>query len=150
MNAPYDLLVPELKLPEYAGLDDAAALAHLQAKTESVPWGISWKDLGTWCAANGVRAKIESHANDNASPLQSVCLTIRDNIRGLSEMLDMTDPRIVAPGGMLDGLVAGGIITADQRAELVTMGTLTRPLPWAVGVSLGHIASARQLIAEGA
>jgi hypothetical protein len=154
MNSPYDVLVPELKLTEYTGLDDEAALAHLRSKTMAIVWGISWATLTTWAAGNGVRALIQIGADNLATDagsigIRAICLTLLDNLRGSLDttMLDMTSP---ATTGLLDALVSASILTTAQKAELIALGTINQPLAWASSVGLGNVTSARQLIAQGA
>ena len=88
----------------------------------SLPWGVPWSTLATWAAGNGTRGAIEDHAGNPASPVRSICLAVLDTLRGSLQttMLDLTSP---ATAALLAGLVAAGVMTAAQRAELVTIGT---------------------------
>lgn len=91
--------------------------------------------LGIWAAKTGVRAKVEANAANTSSPVQAVCLTVRDLLTGLNgpafdssnaDNLSMVDS-LVAAGVLVDGggnslkpaLLALGNKTPASRAEVL-------------------------------
>ena len=101
--------------------DEALArrLSQLLTTVEPVPM----YRLAAW-AAPAIRGRLEAHAANSASPLQSICLTALDLLRG--SMVQRYD--VVAYGHMLDALLAGGVITAADLAALRALATVPRPV----------------------
>jgi hypothetical protein len=96
---------------------------------------VPWSKVAIWGARNKVRSKIQAAANDPAHPANDVALTFMDFVRGLSQtMLDLSDPVIVGANadgspcgpadgpaaypGMLDALVASGVLVGEDRKPL--------------------------------
>ena len=107
-----------------ASLTDAQALAWLQ---ESVPvvGAIGSRTLLRWGAAASRLARLRDAASNHAS----------DAVRSLAEAalltvsrpdteLDMGDPAHVA---LVDALVAGGVLTAADKSELLALATTQVP-----------------------
>lgn len=72
--------------------------------------------LAGWMAPS-IRAKIQDHANNAASPVRSIALSALDLMRG--SISPTFDTVLYAP--LLDALVAVGIATAAEKAELMAM-----------------------------
>lgn len=111
----------------FGDLADAIAARDTQAITDAYnALGVRTKiepvrvrDVVGW-AAPSVRAKLQDHADNPASPLRSICLTALDLFGGaLSPTLDTVQYK-----PMLDALVAGGIATAEERAQLDALATV--------------------------
>jgi hypothetical protein len=96
---------------------------------------VAWRTVVTWGAQHGIRAKIQDAADTPSNPVRDLALTFLDSIRGLgTPTLDLTDPVVVGataggaayiPGGdpvatpgMLDALVAAGVLVDGQGASL--------------------------------
>ncbi len=117
----------------HVAADDAvAALMNDPAKGGPVRRAIPMLRVLTWGAKTGVRAGIEVAANDPASPVHAVALTVRDMFWGgtVGATLDITDADVagatvggVYQPGLIDALVATAIMTADQKDSLFALGT---------------------------
>ncbi|MDE2441181.1 MAG: hypothetical protein KGP14_09160, partial [Betaproteobacteria bacterium] len=121
-----------------ADLADAVAARDCEAIASAISTGrtkvgrIERAEFAIWAAATGMRAKIEDHASNQASPLRSIALSLRDFILGAANALDFSIPANVAAlqawvaAGELDqsshdALIAGAtvadLVTAQQVAE---------------------------------
>jgi len=91
--------------------------------TKIVPVSVS--NLMIWAASRGVMGKIHDGSdvtNVNAQ-LRSICIVAEKMIEKTeSESLDITNPTVV---GMLDALVAGSIISSDDKDALMAFGTVS-------------------------
>ena len=97
----------------------------LNSKSQSLPRPVPLAKILVWGAQTGVRKAIEAAANNASSPVQGIALATIDLLRGgLVSALDVTDPAIGGTGGMLDALVSAGVMTADQKAQLVALNAL--------------------------
>lgn len=80
----------------------------------------SREKFAMWSAKHGVRAKIEDHANNPASPLRSISLVLLDVLRSPTEGIDFSVPDNQV---MLGAWVASGEITQAQADELVVLAS---------------------------
>lgn len=131
--------------PENEGRDDAAVLAWL-LETVDVLQPIPSTTLLRWGAQNARLARLrdaaENHASDDVRSIaDAAVLTVE---RG-DTSIDMADPLHV---GLVDGLIAGGVLTEGDKADLVDEATATRPRwmgAFAQEPILGDVGAARRL-----
>jgi hypothetical protein len=105
--------------PYIASGDDSAIDKILNEKQFVVIDEISANDFAIWAASTGLRATIQDHAENPASPLRSIALTLLDLLQGnLDRALDFGNAANVA---MLEAWVTATAITAAQRDELLAL-----------------------------
>jgi len=80
----------------------------------------SRESFAMWAAKHDVRAKIEDHANNPASPLRSIALALLDVLRSPTEGIDFSVPDNAL---MLGVWVQSGEITQAQADELVALAS---------------------------
>lgn len=121
----YVLSKPEFADDIAAGVDWRIAESITSTTTDQVG-SISRARFSIWCGATGLRAAVADHANDPASPLRSIALTIQDFLLGgVADSLDLSHPNNQM---MLGAWVAADAITQDQAADLVTLATTQVPI----------------------
>jgi len=135
-------------------LDGAAALLNGATATAYGP--VPTAEVLLWGAQAGVRAAIQTAATSGTS--QSIALAVLDLLQGGYSYLDTTDARIVGavgtgpytPGagavttpGLLDELVAAGVMTDSQKDALISLGKATVGRPAALWTSPPPIDAAR-------
>lgn len=86
---------------------------------------ISTALLSIWVAKTGLRAAIEDHAINSASPLRSIALSLKDALNGGSTVLELDNPENQA---MLDAWVAAGALTSAQKQDLINRATVPAPV----------------------
>ena len=128
--------------PEFAdyiaGGNDQQICDDINARTVPVVGSVARSKFSMWCGSTGVRSKIQDHADNPASPLRAISLTLLDFLQGgVSEALDFADP---TNQQMLGVWVALGEITQAQADDLITLATTDQPL---AGRTLGNIDIAR-------
>jgi hypothetical protein len=101
---------------------------------------VSLSKLGQWSAATGVRAKIEAAALAS-SPVQSICLLLRDYLVGLNgPAFYVSDPLNLQ---MCDALVAAGVLVdgsgASLKASLLALGAKTPATRGEVIAGAGYV-----------
>lgn len=92
-----------------------------------------------WAASTGVRAVIEDHALDAASPLRSIALTLRDVLWSNTPSIDFA---ITENQQLLQAWVTANAITQEQANALLQFATTPNPIP------VGEVSEALNL-AEG-
>lgn len=85
----------------------------------------SRESFAMWAAKHDVRAKIEDHANNPASPLRSIALALLDVLRSPTEGIDFSAPDNQV---MLGAWVASGEITQAQADELYALAGRPDPV----------------------
>ena len=85
----------------------------------------SRESFAMWAAKHDVRAKIEDHANNQASPLRSIALALLDVLRSPTEGIDFSVPDNQV---MLGAWVASGEITQAQADELFALASRPNPV----------------------
>jgi len=101
-----------------AAKQDSVVAGIYNAKDETTPWQLDPPSLARVAAKTGLRVVIEEGCASADLPTRSICLTLRDMLTGGRISLDLTDPDIVSPGGVLDSLVAAVTADAGQRAAI--------------------------------
>lgn len=137
LSPPYDALVPELKRAEYAGLSDADALAYLKAKRTAGPVPMYESELAGLLTdgANNSLVKLLNYVNFGL---------VKADIEAQNRAGVALWAGKLALLGILTAAEASAIQSYTQRTENNT------PIAWASGIQVGHIVSARALIAAGA
>lgn len=112
----YELIqsIPEALAFAVAG-NDVACADVLNAKTE--PGLVPIAEISQWSFLQGVAPVINAHASNVSSPLYGLCYTVNayfNSNRFLN--IDLNLPQVVI---MVNGLLAGGIVTQDQFDELI-------------------------------
>lgn len=108
----------------YKSLTDDAVATDLNTlyRTYQQPT-LSLTKLAIWAAKTGVRARIEAHATNGSSPVQAICLSLRDLLTGLSgPALDLGNSDNQS---MLVGLVAAGVLTEEDRDALLALTVIS-------------------------
>lgn len=116
--------------PEFAAFiasgNDQGICDAINLRTIPVVGSVARSKFSMWCGSTGVRSKIQDHADNPASPLRAISLTLLDFLQGgVSEALDLAD---ATNQQMLGVWVALGEITQTQADELIAMATTEQPL----------------------
>ena len=130
----------ELAIP-IAARNDVLICELLNKKNIPVYGTVSANDFAIWAASTGLRATIQDHAENPASPLRSIALTLLDLLQGnLDRALDFGNAANVA---MLEAWVSAGAITATHRDELLALSQkLISRADQIGGVSVSQISDA--------
>lgn len=86
---------------------------------------VSVGNLASWAAATGMRAAIEDHAINTASPLRSIALALRDVLVGGTDGIRLDLP---ANAAMLAAWVSAGVLSTEHRDELLALATSADPV----------------------
>ena len=105
---------------------DCKEIARIRSigRTKLVP--INKPIFAIWCGATGLRGVIESHANNDQSPLHSLALTLRDFLGGPPDgVVDFTNP---SNQQSLTIWQSTGALTDAQVSQLIELGRVADPL----------------------
>ncbi len=111
--------------PANAARSNAEVLAWLRETVETlVP--LDSRKLLRWGGAGGRLAKLEDAAANAELPVQvrSVARAAVLVVSREDTQLELADPNHEA---LVDGLVAAGVLSADDKSELVAMATVEQP-----------------------
>jgi hypothetical protein len=86
---------------------------------------VSKAQFAMWCGTTGMRAAVEDHAANAASPLRSSALTIKDFLVGTVASIDFGEPANVM---MLNAWVSASAITQVQADDLIALGATPDPI----------------------
>lgn len=130
MAVNYQALKKEIALPAYVGLSDDEIVAALNAQITGPAIAIPLGTLAGVIEMTGIYERLEATtASLTASDaLKAVCRKVLRLVSGVSPIaeLDMADPASAAAvGSILDALVAGSVITADERVAILALGETT-------------------------
>lgn len=114
---------------------DCDELARIVSAGRTIIGPIEKKDFAIWCAASGMRAAIEDHASNPASPLRAIALSLKDFLVGPPDAgIDFSEP---GNQQSLAAWEAVGAINAEQKAQLLAMGVKPAPVsPFEVAEAL--------------
>lgn len=101
------------------------AVAPVLSAGRSCVGTVSVGDLASWAAATGMRAAIEDHATNAASPLRSIALALRDVLVGGASGIRLDLP---ANAAMLAAWVSAGVLSAENRDALLALATTPDPV----------------------
>ena len=105
---------------ELLASQDADAIAAVVNVGRTTLGYASREKFAVWAAKHGVRAKIEDHSSNPASPLRSIALALLDVLRSPTEGIDLSVPDNAV---MLGAWVQSGEITQAQADELVALAS---------------------------
>ena len=104
---------------------DAQAIADALNVGRVKVGAVTRNQFAIWAGQTGMRAVIEDHATNPASPLRSVALLCRDLLQGGPDMLELSHP---ANQGMLAAWIAVGALSEANAAALVALATTPDPV----------------------
>lgn len=118
------------------GTADQQIADLLNAKTISVNRAVKRSDFAIWAASTGMRATIQDHADNVASPLRSIALSLLDVLRGAAESIDFS---LASNTSMLDAWVLAGALSVANKDSLLALSSTSVSL---AEQSLGQTISA--------
>lgn len=123
--------------------NDSAISELLNGKNISVNDSVSVNTFALWCASTGMRATIQDHAGNTASPLRSIALTLLDLLQGNLQPASL-DLSVSGNVVMLDAWIAAGALTQSQKDELILLSqkTVSRAEQLGIDCSIPAIAFA--------
>lgn len=110
---------------ELLASQDADAIAAVVNVGRTALGYASREKFSMWAAKHGVRAKIDDHSSNPASPLRSIALALLDVLRSPTEGIDLSVPDNAL---MLGAWVQSGEITQAQADELVALAEQPNPV----------------------
>jgi hypothetical protein len=137
-------LVTDPESMGYAALSDADASVALNIANRDYTVPLNSRTSLSWAMRTGRLADIETATTAGTPAIQSIALGVKHLLGRSDTEIDMSDSDHVA---MIDGLVAGGVLDAANKAELVTMATSQRSRADELGlgqVRVGHVQEARR------
>ena len=137
-------LVTDPESMGYAALSDAAAAAAINLANRDYTVPLNSRTSLSWAMRTERLADIETATTTGAKAIQAIALGVKHLLSRADTEIDMSDPDHVA---MIDGLVAGGVLDAANKAELVTMATSQRSRADELSlgqVRVGHVQEARR------
>ena len=138
-------LVTDPESMGYAALSDADASVALNIANRDYTVPLNSRTALEWAMRTGRLADIEAASTTTGTPaIQAIAIGVKHLLSRADTEIDMSDPDHVA---MIDGLVAGGVLDAANKAELVTMATSQRSRADELSlgqVRVGHVQEARR------
>ena len=137
-------LVTDPESMGYAALSDADAAGAINLANRDYTVPLNSRTSLSWAMRTGRLADIETATTAGTPAIQSIALGVKHLLGRSDTEIDMSDSDHVA---MIDGLVAGGVLDAANKAELVTMATSQRSRADELGlgqVRVGHVQEARR------
>ena len=137
-------LVTDPESMGYAALSDADAAGAINLANRDYTVPLNSRTSLSWAMRTGRLADIETATTTGTPAIQSIALGVKHLLGRSDTEIDMSDSDHVA---MIDGLVAGGVLDAANKAELVTMATSQRSRADELGlgqVRVGHVQEARR------
>ena len=137
-------LVTDPESMGYAALSDADAAAAINLADRAYTVPLNSRTSLSWAMRTGRLADIETATTAGTPAIQAIALGVKHLLGRSDTEIDMSDSDHVA---MIDGLVAGGVLDAANKAELVTMATSQRSRADEIElgkVRVGHIQEARR------
>ena len=137
-------LVTDPESMGYAALSDADAAAAINLADRAYTVPLNSRTSLSWAMRTGRLADIETATTAGTPAIQAIALGVKHLLGRSDTEIDMSDSDHVA---MIDGLVAGGVLDAANKAELVTMATSQRSRADELSlgqVRVGHVQEARR------
>ena len=137
-------LVTDPESMGYAALSDADAAGAINLANRDYTVPLNSRTSLSWAMRTGRLADIETATTTGTPAIQSIALGVKHLLGRSDTEIDMSDSDHVA---MIDGLVAGGVLDAANKAELVTMATSQRSRADELSlgqVRVGHVQEARR------
>ena len=148
----YELLIEELKKPQYQGISDQAAADLLNALTVTVKRLVPVVEVKQWAIEEAVYASIILGQQSPDEQVKKLCISIVGWIDDVGGRVPNADLVKQAAIDMMQGLVSFGIATQAQIERLKSLQWRTVKWTESVGLSHvepGHIQSARSMIQNG-
>ena len=124
--ADYASLKAELALTEYAGLSDADAASHFNAKTVTSTRKVPLSVIQQYCLENGIYGKLLARQANNTNPqAQGAAMVMIDIFKYLK--LDTLDTSQTAFTQGVSALVAAGDLTPQQASDIAAMASVVGP-----------------------
>jgi len=139
----YQKLWDLIKGPPFCDLDAAECAAACRAKTVKRLRPLSSAQLLAWAGQAGRLARIEQAAESRSDQLKSIAKAALKLIDRDGTRLDLNLPD---RAGMVDALVAAGVLTAEEKADLCALATERISPAEAAGLAevyKGHVTKAR-------
>jgi len=123
------MLAAELEKPEYTGLTHAACLELLRSRvtpTVGSIRGAQLKFLQVFISSVNLRARLAAATAGQVPVAAALAEAIQPAYLAAESTfsINLADPNVA---GMLNAAVAVGLITDDERAQLVSMATFDKP-----------------------
>lgn len=117
---------PSLLVLDGSGRPDTTATAVALSAGRTRLGTVSVGVFAIWAAETGMRAVIEDHATNAASPMRSVALALRDVLTG-----NIGGIRLDLPANIdtLAAWVSAGLLSAQHRDALLALATTPDPVP---------------------
>jgi len=148
----YELLIEELKKPQYQGISDQAAADLLNALTVTVKRLVPVVEVKQWAIEEAVYASIILGQQSPDEQVKKLCISIVGWIDDVGGRVQNADLDKQAAIDMMQGLVSFRIATQAQIERLKSLRWKTIKWTESVGwshVEPGHIQSARSMIQNG-
>lgn len=114
----------EPELPALAALSDADAVAAINVMAVEVIEPIRSSEILAWSAAEGRFARVDEATSHVDAGIRSLAMAAKLLLTRDGTSLDLNLPD---RAGMVDALVAAGVMTADDKTSLYQLATITRP-----------------------
>ena len=118
-----EIILDELRKPEYQALSDQAAADAINAKTVTVRKPVELWMVVEHSSRNGYRAKLELARNNGNHPCQETAINILEYIN--SPRLQTVDMDLPATRGMVGALVQCQFATQSMADELLALANQT-------------------------
>jgi len=115
------ILSDELSRPQYASLSDQQAADAINAKAVAIHQTVQIHKVKEYAIINGIWPKLKAGQASSNPQVAALCVSVLDWVDDPRiSTLDVNKPEVQA---MLDGLVASGIMSASNKADVVAMGS---------------------------
>lgn len=141
------VLIDELRKPEYIGKTDQQAADMVNVKTVTVRKPVDLWQVVEHSSRNGYRAKLELARLDSSNPCRETAINILEYIN--SPRLQTVNMDLPSTREMLAAMVLCGFATQAHVDELIALGD--QPIRWVDHVGIGTVGdgtirSAREMI----
>lgn len=142
------ILSDELSKPQYAGLSDQQAADAINANTVTVQQTVAIHKVKEYAIVNGIWPKLKAGQASSNPQVAALCISVLDWVDDPRiSTLDVNKPEVQA---MLDGLVSAQIMSANNKAAVIAMGS--KVVSWTSQnglpeIGIGLVINARKEIA---
>lgn len=124
----YAALKAEIALSKYGGMTDAQIAVALAADTITIMQDVPISAVGGYMLARGITAAADAWATAHPDDTTGVLSAVRSLLGLLASphltTVEMSNPTIAAAvEQMLGGMVAAGIMTSTQQAEILALAS---------------------------
>lgn len=140
-------LKAELALPKYSGMTDDQILASLTTKDVSKLRVLNAHDLNAWGAGNARHIKFRK-AKDGIAPFDGLTDEQMAIAVAAWRMVDRDDTELDCENaehiGLVDAMIAAGVLTAQDKADLITRATTLQSRADEIGVERVRLGTIQQ------